>query len=59
MSVIRCSECERLVDTDYDVEVLFCQTGKCTRTLCSRCTENAGLETDGEICDWCAKAVAK
>lgn len=56
MSVITCSNCGRYVDTDYDVEVLFCETGKCTRTLCSYCTEDAGLETDGKSCDQCAPA---
>lgn len=54
MSVIRCDKCGDLVDTDFDVEVLFCNTGKCTRTLCSVCTDDAGLETESQACDLCA-----
>lgn len=55
MSVILCSNCDRSVDTDYDVEVLFCE--KCNCTLCSQCTEDAGLETDSKHCDRCDRMV--
>lgn len=53
MSVITCSSCDRHVDTDYDVEVLFCE--KCNRTLCSTCTEEAGLEFDSMRCERCPR----
>ena len=54
MSVISCSGCNRYVDTDFDVEVLFCND--CSRVLCSQCCEDEELETDNKLCDLCEKS---
>ncbi len=35
MSMLRCERCDRVVDTDYDLEGIWSETGY----TCERCTE--------------------
>jgi len=47
MSMMRC-QCDRIVDTDYDVEGLF-EDASPFRFWCSRCVEDAVKNDDKEL----------
>jgi len=44
MSIMRCDRCDRYIDTDYDVEGEFRDTG----FICALCIENEGTDDINE-----------